>query len=141
MLQRRQIIKRGLAAIPAVMMGPAAVARAMQEDQLVGPTTKLLTIFLRGGNDALNTIIPIADRAYFNPNGTTPQTTSVRPAVYIPDTDVIGLNKGGTGVGLHPSLPKLAARFDDPTRDEVALVHRIGYEKCLRSHFTEMHKV
>lgn len=141
MFQRRQILKSGLAAAPAFLMGRSALAAKMRANQGAGPQTKLLTIFLRGGNDALNTFIPIGDTSYFNPGGNpqNPSTMSVRPNVYIPDP--IFLNKGGNGVALHPSLQKLAARFDDPTRDEVALIHRIGYEKCLRSHFTEMHKV
>lgn len=126
------------AAASAHLAIPSIVKRAMAANTLKGGNKKLLFVFLRGGNDGINTIIPSADDAYSLQN---------RPSLYIPGPDRLATASGripdqpdleraidlGNGfAGLHPGLADVAPVFND---GELALVHRVGYPKQSRSHF------
>jgi uncharacterized protein (DUF1501 family) len=78
----------------------------------------LLTINLAGGNDGLNMVVPFAD----------PHYATLRSSLRITNPLPIG-----GGLGLHPSMPKLKARFDKGT---VAVVRGVGYQPPDLSHFT-----
>ncbi len=77
-----------------------------------------MTIYLGGGNDGLNMVVPFADAAY----------AALRPSLQITNVAPIG-----GGLALHPSLPKLKARFD---QGKVAVVRGVGYKPPDLSHFT-----
>lgn len=77
----------------------------------------LVVIELGGGNDGLNTVVPMSSGAYHD----------LRPTLGI--TDAIALDEE---IGLAPSLPKLAARF---RAGQVAVVEGLGYERYDLSHF------
>ena len=85
------------------------------------PTGKrLLFVFLRGGNDGINTVIPHGDSDY---------STSSRPTLYIAPNEAIDLNGFAS---LHPALSDLADIYPD---NDLAVVHRVGYDNSSRSHF------
>ena len=87
----------------------------------VGSTNKrLLFIFLRGGNDGINAVIPHGDSDY---NATT------RPTLYVPYAAPYDLNGFAS---LHPSLGSLVEPF---SAGDLAIVHRVGYANNSRSHF------
>src|SRR5881397_46487 len=132
---------------------PLVVKRALAEGTIGvrGPDEKikkLLFIFLRGANDALNSVIPIQDTAYNSTN---------RPTLLIPrdaGTDYLAtgpcdfpissapadptfgyanaIRLGNGFAALHPSLKFLAPVYN---AGDLALVHRVGYPKQSRSHF------
>ena len=54
---------------------PPFARRALAESGIDLNGKKLLFIFLRGANDALNSVIPVGDTAY---------NSSIRPNIYIP---------------------------------------------------------
>ena len=81
----------------------------------------LVVVELAGGNDGLNTVVPIADPAY----------RALRPTLGV--TDAIAIGDGS--LGLHPKLPKLAARFQ---AGQVAIVEGVGYEDPNLSHFASL---
>ncbi|UCF68284.1 MAG: DUF1501 domain-containing protein [Acidobacteriota bacterium] len=89
---------------------------------MAGPTSnkRLLYIFLRGGNDAVNTVIPHGDPDY---------NTTNRPTLYIAPEVAIDLNGFAS---LHPSLSDL---MDVYNAGDLAVVHRVGYPEMTRSHF------
>lgn len=130
-MHRRQFIQLGMAAAAAAATRRSALGRPLSSGgQSSDPA--MLTIFLRGGNDALNTVIPYHDADYRN----------VRRNLAIPHNATHLLQgssaASGTGIGLHPALSKLLARFDDPLAGrKVALLTRTGNPTGLRSHFTE----
>src|SRR5581483_4307813 len=70
-----------------------------------------------GGNDGLNTVVPIADGRY----------RDLRPTLGI--KDAIELDED---FGLNPKLTKLAARYK---AGDVAIVHGLGYDDADLSHF------
>ncbi len=78
----------------------------------------LVTINLAGGNDGLNMVIPYAD----------PHYASLRSSLRVTNALPIG-----AGLGLHPAMPKLKARFD---QGKVAVVRGVGYQPPDLSHFT-----
>lgn len=89
----------------------------------IGPKDGVLVIVaLEGGNDGLNTLIPYEDPRYYQ----------LRDQVSIPAAQVLPV---GSGLGFHPSLPKLKARFD---LGQVAAVRGVGYQTPDLSHFTSM---
>ena len=132
----------GLAALTQV---PPFARRALAEGTIGLDGKKLLFIFLRGANDALNSCIPVLDSAYNN---------TIRPNIYIPPQG--GLDYSATGPcdfpvglsstyayanairlgngfsGLHPSLKFLAPVYN---AGDLVMVHRVGYPRQSRSHF------
>ncbi|HEY5273192.1 MAG TPA: DUF1501 domain-containing protein [Acidimicrobiales bacterium] len=93
----------------------AAAASAAGEGTLV-----LLTLY--GGNDGLNTVIPIGDSAY----------ASQRGSVAIAPDKVLSL---GNGFGLNPSLTALKAVWD---AGQLAIVRGVSYPNASLSHFQSM---
>jgi uncharacterized protein (DUF1501 family) len=81
---------------------------------------RLLFVFLRGGNDGINALIPHGDVDY-NPTN--------RPTLYIPPVDAIDLNGFAS---LHPALGDMADAFN---AGDLAAIHRVGYANNSRSHF------
>src|SRR5216117_50574 len=112
-----------------------------------GKTKKVLFIFLRGANDALNSVIPIQDSAYATsrpnlaipPDAVSDYTLSgpcdfpINAAATDPTFAYAGAVPLGNGfAALHPSLKFLAPVYN---AGDLALVHRVGYPKQSRSHF------
>ncbi|MEX0666584.1 MAG: DUF1501 domain-containing protein [Acidimicrobiia bacterium] len=77
----------------------------------------LVIVELGGGNDGLNTVVPLQDGRY----------RDLRPTLGV--TDAIDLDGE---VGLHPSLPKLASRYGN---GHVAVIEGLGYDDADLSHF------
>lgn len=101
--------------LPQTHFGPSAT----------GPTRPLIVIYLRGGQDALNTIVPYGDKRYYE----------MRPTIAIPAED----GDDGKGVirlddtfGLHPALAPLEPLF---TRGMFAPIIGVGSPHPTRSHF------
>ena len=89
----------------------------------------LILIQLKGGNDGLNTLVPLDQY---------PAYAKLRPTIKIPDagTDKY-LNLDSTlpladQVGLHPVLTSLKAMYD---KGWVNVVQGVGYENLNQSHF------
>jgi uncharacterized protein (DUF1501 family) len=79
----------------------------------------IVLLQLSGGNDGLNTIIPVEDSLYYN----------ARPSLGIRKEDAIHLNNL---TGMHPSLQPLKALYDEGM---VAVLQNVGYASPDRSHF------
>lgn len=86
----------------------------------------LLTVFLRGGIDALNLIPPIggSDRGVYE---------SSRPSLSVPINSAIQLDN--TAFGLHPAAASL---HDLYTNNDLAIIHAVGMHDDTRSHFDAM---
>src|ERR1041385_1652299 len=152
-ITRRSFLKSGAQAAAAAGLAsminiPPFLRRALAEGNIGISGKKLLFIFLRGGNDGINNIIPIQDPAYY----------VGRPAAIASDPGHIGFPKDpgtdyaavtGTcdtpGLGspypirlgngfaaLNPALADLAPLFNT---GKLALIHRAGYRTQSRSHF------
>ena len=89
---------------------------------------KLLVVFLRGGNDGLNTLIPLHDAEYFAP--------TTRPTIAIPAGQAIDLGLGGAA--FHPALARAMELF---VAGELCAIARVGRAQSSLSHFANMHVV
>lgn len=119
---RREFIRDGVAAFTVSFAAPAflsdlALAQGVR-------TRSLVVVYLGGGNDALNTVVPYQDSFYF----------SRRPAIAVPVGQVlqIGSDPSGKALGLHPRLTGLRDIFNE---GRLAIVQRTGYANSSRSHF------
>ncbi|MCP4452492.1 MAG: DUF1501 domain-containing protein [Planctomycetes bacterium] len=130
MWHRRDFLKAsGLAALGLNLWTPRVLERRL----LAGPLdndTKLVFIFQRGGNDAVNTVIPYGDPEYNVVN---------RPTLYIPENTALDLGNGFAG--LHPRMAPLMELFNQQTLNgqdgpgNLAVIHRVGYPNPSQSHF------
>ncbi len=113
MLSRRGFLG-SMAAAPFLLRG-APLLRWVP-----GAADRLLVVLeLEGGNDGLNTLIPLADPVY----------ARLRPRLSVVRR---GAHDVGAGFGLHPSLGGLFRLW----RDGLACaVHAVGYAEPDRSHF------
>jgi uncharacterized protein (DUF1501 family) len=125
---RRSFLTKGATLVAAGMAVPsfiAETARVYDSGVRLVPTAhaagrKILVIVqLAGGNDGLNTVIPMNDPAY----------AAARPGIAIPASQVLSLNGS---VGLHPSFTRMKARYD---RGQVGVVQGVSYPNPNRSHF------
>jgi uncharacterized protein (DUF1501 family) len=82
----------------------------------------LVLIQLAGGNDGLNTVVPLGDPAY----------EKARPGIGIPKGQALRLNNQ---FGLHPNLTGLRELYDE---GKLAIVDGVGYPNPDRSHFRSM---
>ncbi len=127
-MRRREFIKQGSAilAVPVIINGlpVRAMARsaAWQYAAAMGNTDRVLVVIqLEGGNDSLNTFIPVDDAGYYN----------ARPVVAIPKQDALPLD-GMPLLRCHPAIGGLQRLFNEGT---LALVGNIGYPFSTMSHF------
>jgi uncharacterized protein (DUF1501 family) len=138
----RAAVGLGLASLTTL---PPFLRRALAEGAVGVNGKKLLFIFLRGGNDGVNNILPIMDPSYLG----------TRPGIGIPKHpagDNFYLNTGGpaTVLGVDPLAPGAALSLNNGfaglnpamadlvplyNAGDLALVHRAGYRSLSRSHF------
>lgn len=125
-ITRREFMKSGAsvvaigAGVPAML---AHVAQARAEDNNASTRERILVVFeLNGGNDGINTVIPLADKHY----------TVARPTLAIPPTAALELEKG---VALHPSMTGMHELYK---AGHLAVIQGAGYPNANRSHFRSM---
>lgn len=120
---RRRFLQASAATVGAAALLPAWLADAAEATTPIGPGEGVLVIVLMaGGNDGLNTVVPVDDGTY----------RDKRRSLAIAERDALAV---ASGVGLHPNLPKLAARY---RAGQVALLQGVGDPKPDMSHFTAM---
>lgn len=81
----------------------------------------LVLIFLQGGNDGLNTLIPLSQLSALN---------QVRPHVILPENRLLPLE--GTGLALHPALKGMQELYK---QGRLRPIQSVGYPEQNFSHF------
>ena len=79
----------------------------------------VVVLRLRGGNDGLNTVIPVRDDRYYR----------ARPTIAIPRRQTIRVD--GSDLGLNPWLADVHRLMDD---GQAGIVQGVGYPRSSRSH-------
>src|SRR5215472_17473534 len=114
-LSRRQFIRRAACA----GVGTAAMTSAISQLRFMNAAVAqssisdykaLVCIFLQGGNDSNNMIIPTITSQYNN------YATIRTPVLAIPSSAILGvnsLNPDGNTYGMHPSCPELVQLFGE----------------------------
>jgi uncharacterized protein (DUF1501 family) len=121
-ITRREFIRDGVAAFTVSFAAPAFLSDIARAQGV--RSRNLVVVYLSGGNDALNTVIPYQDPFYF----------SRRPAIAVPAGQAlqIGSDSSKTALGLHPRLTGVHTIFNE---GRLAVVQRTGYSNSSRSHF------
>ena len=128
------------------LVAKRALAQAVPGGGLGQNGKKVLFIFLRGANDALNSVAPVEDPAYYtsrptiaipkDPNTTYTSGAADNPVNSDPNAPTFSypyaIRLGNGFAGLHPALKFLAPVYQ---AGDLALVHRVGYPRQSRSHF------
>ncbi len=122
--RRDFVMGLGLSAGASVMLGSTAVTALGRSPLLEhlrrGSSDRILVLIqLEGGNDGLNTIIPVEDGHYFR----------ARPRLAIPKSVALPLTPT---LGMHPALSPLAGLYGD---GRMAIVQAVGYPSSSLSHF------
>lgn len=131
-MKRRDFFKNSLPAavtLPALINGfsvKAYTGNSPLLHALLGATTDtdkvLVLIQLNGGNDGLNTVIPIEFYSqYFN----------ARKNIAVKQNKILAIN-GTAKTGLHPSMTGIQTLYNE---GKVALVQAVGYPSPNFSHF------
>jgi uncharacterized protein (DUF1501 family) len=119
---RRQFVKGGVSAFTIGFAAPPFLADLAFAQSAA--SRSLVVLYLGGGNDALSTLVPYRDQAYY----------SRRPTLAVPPGNVlqIGTDSSGIALGLHPRLTDVKSIYD---QGRLAIVQRTGYLNSSRSHF------
>ena len=127
-MKRRDFLKRvaPMSLLPFAINGQPVRAYGKllgSEAEAFTQTDKILVLVrLNGGNDGLNTLIPLDQ--YTN-------LTSARPDVIIPESKVLPLS-GISGTGLHPAMEKMKNMYDE---GKMHILQSVGYPNQNYSHF------
>ncbi len=113
-IERRDFIK-GLFALPAFAI---VGGRALGAGATAGARA-LVVLHLAGGNDGLNTVVPISDPAY----------KRLRPALALAQGDTLAIDRG---LALHGALGGFKRLYD---AGQLAIVQGVGYPNPDFSHF------
>ncbi len=111
------------AALAALGAGPLARSARAAPDSTISVSPVTVLVFLRGGQDALNTFVPFGDGRYYD----------LRPTIAIPTPDKAN---GALAVdklfGFHPAMKGFKKLYDEGV---LAPVVNVGSPNPSRSHF------
>ncbi|MEO5593542.1 MAG: DUF1501 domain-containing protein [Chitinophagaceae bacterium] len=120
-IKRKQFIQLGSLATASMFL-PKFI-KAFETPRLVPPGNKVLVVLqLSGGNDGLNTVIPVRNDLYYN----------ARPKLGIKKEEALLLTDE---VGLNPALTAFKDLYDDGS---LGIMNGVGYPNPDRSHFRSM---
>jgi uncharacterized protein (DUF1501 family) len=120
-LKRRKFIQVGSLATASMLL--PKFLKAFEAGSLVPPGNKVLVILqLSGGNDGLNTVIPVRNDIYYKS----------RPRLGIDKSKALLI---GEEAGLHPALTGFRELHDE---GYLGILNDVGYPNPDRSHFRSM---
>jgi uncharacterized protein (DUF1501 family) len=122
-IKRRNFIKTGAMAAAGTLMVPKFLQALGNGNHLAPSGEKIVVVIqLSGGNDGLNTIIPVRNDIYYK----------LRPKLGIQRETTLTLNDE---TGLNPNLPFFKELYDE---GNLSILNNVGYPNPDRSHFRSM---
>jgi uncharacterized protein (DUF1501 family) len=120
-IRRREFLQIGSLATASMMM--PKFLKAFEKPHMVPPGNKVVVVIqFSGGNDGLNTVIPVTNDIYYRE----------RQTIGIAKDKALSLT---TDVGLNPALEAFKGLYDD---GGLAIMNSVGYPNPDRSHFRSM---
>ncbi|MGQ0737832.1 MAG: DUF1501 domain-containing protein [Bacteroidota bacterium] len=120
-IKRKEFIQIGSLATASIMV--PKFLKAFEGGSMVPQGNKVVVILqLSGGNDGLNTVIPVRNDLYYK----------ARPRLGIEKAKTLSLTDDA---GLHPALTGFKELYDD---DSLSILNNVGYPNPDRSHFRSM---
>jgi uncharacterized protein (DUF1501 family) len=121
LIKRKQFIQLGSLATASMFL--PKFMKAFEKPMMVPPGNKVLVVLqLSGGNDGLNTVIPVHNDIYYN----------ARPKLGIKKEEALILT---AETGLNPALTAFKDLYDDGS---LGIMNSVGYPNPDRSHFRSM---
>jgi uncharacterized protein (DUF1501 family) len=121
LIQRKEFLQWGSLATASLLI--PKFLKALEVPTIMPPSNKVLVVLqLSGGNDGLNTVVPISNDIYYK----------LRPKLGIKKETTLSLTDE---VGLHPALPAFKTFYDEGS---LAILNGVGYPNPNRSHFRSM---
>jgi uncharacterized protein (DUF1501 family) len=121
LIKRKEFIQLGSLATASLLL--PKFLKAFEGGPVVPPGNRVVVILqLSGGNDGLNTVVPVRNDLYYK----------ARPGLGIEKSKALLLSDE---VGLHPSLTGFRELYDDGS---LGIINSIGYPNPDRSHFRSM---
>src|SRR6185503_4368921 len=121
LIKRKEFIQVGSLATASLML--PKFLKTFEGRPMVPAGNKVVVIVqLSGGNDGLNTIIPVRNDLYYK----------ARPRLGIESTKALSITDEA---GLHPSLTGFKEIYDDGS---LGIINSVGYPNPDRSHFRSM---
>ena len=122
-ISRRHFLKLTAAVgLSAPILSIEQIAAEAAINPMAPGTPILVVITLYGGNDGLNTVVPVKDSIYQN----------LRPGIAYNETDVLPL---GETLYLNGAMTGIKNLWD---QKKVAIIRGVGYPQPDRSHFSSM---
>jgi uncharacterized protein (DUF1501 family) len=121
LINRRKFLTLGSLATGTMML-PKFLKAFEGQGYNLGGGKILVVIQLSGGNDGLNTVIPVRNDIYYRE----------RPLLAIAKDKALPLNPEA---GLHPALTNFRTLYDE---GNLAILNNVGYPNPDRSHFRSM---
>ncbi len=120
-IKRKEFLQIGSLATASFML--PKFLKAFEKPMLVPPGNKVVVVIqFNGGNDGLNTVIPVRNDIYYKE----------RPRLGIKKESSLLLNDE---VGLNPALEAFKGLYDE---GNLSIVNSVGYPNPDRSHFRSM---
>ena len=120
-IKRKEFLQIGSLATASIML--PKFLKAFEKSNMVPQGNKVVVVIqFSGGNDGLNTVIPISNDIYYKS----------RPKLSISKDKALGLTDD---VGLNPALEAFKALYDDGS---LSILNGVGYPNPDRSHFRSM---
>lgn len=120
-IKRKEFLQVGSLATASLLL--PKFLKAFEQQHKVPPGNKVVVVIqLSGGNDGLNTIIPVSNDIYFRE----------RPRLGIKKEIALRLNDDA---GLHPALGAFRELYDE---GNLSILNGVGYPNPDRSHFRSM---
>src|SRR5437763_1462886 len=120
-IKRRDFLHAGSLATASFLV--PKFLKAFETGHAVPAGNKVVVVLqLSGGNDGLNTVIPVRNDIYYRS----------RPHIGIEKTKALNLTEE---TGLHPELTSFADAFHDGS---LGILNNVGYPNPDRSHFRSM---
>ncbi len=120
-IKRKEFLQLGSLATASLML--PKFLKAFEKPMMVPAGNKVVVVIqFSGGNDGLNTVIPIHNDIYYRE----------RPRLSIAKDKALGITDE---VGLNPALESFRSLYDDGS---LAILNSVGYPNPDRSHFRSM---
>ncbi|SDD88032.1 Uncharacterized conserved protein, DUF1501 family [Dyadobacter soli] len=98
------------------------VVQSLLKSNLLADDRVLVIVYLNGGNDGLNTVIPVEHYSRYQ---------SLRSNIAIPENQVLKL-ASNPETGLHPAMSGMREMYDS---GKLAIIHSVAYPNPDQSHY------
>jgi uncharacterized protein (DUF1501 family) len=130
MKRRDFIVAASSAMLPLVLDGfgvkslakGSSLVQSLRRTAALNSDRILVIVYLGGGNDGLNTVIPLENYSAYN---------QLRSNIAIPENKVLRLS-GNPETGFHPAMTGLRALYDE---GKVSIIHSVSYPNPDLSHY------